>query len=112
MGLRQPSYGILRATPVRTAAHVSLATLAALIVVPVCAAKSTTVAGGPSAMARAARCVLPVAPISFDPAPECFADAPPATGPVLWCPAASRRVAEPLIRTFVTIARIGSRHGP
>jgi len=33
MGLRQPSHGILRMTPVRTAAHVSLATLAALMVV-------------------------------------------------------------------------------
>jgi len=112
MGLKHSSHGVLRTPSIRTAAHVSLATLAALVVVPVCAAKSTTIAGGPSAMARAARCVLLVAPINFDPAPQCFADAPAAIGPVHCCPASNRTADEPLIRTFVTIARIGSRHGP
>ena len=100
------------ARPVRSAAQVSVAALAALVVVPVCTAKGASATSAPTVMARAAKCILTVELINLDLVSDGFVDASP-----ICVMAANQRVVpsavvEPIIQTFVTIMRIGGRHGP
>ena len=63
-------------------------------------------------MARAAKCILSVELINLDLASDGFVDATPIYVLAPSQRAAASTVVEPIIRTFVTITRIGSRHGP
>jgi len=112
MGYEFSSSARPRVQPIRTAAHVSLAAVAAIVVVPICVTRSTQAAGGSEMMTRAAKCILSVDLVGLDPAPECFAEVPALCVPMRCCNREGHLVAEPIVRSFVTITRIGSRHGP
>lgn len=98
--------------PLRVVVQLSVAAVAAIIVVPIGTSDRSCRVPGLSIVTRAAKCIVAVEMTDLDPSPKCFAGHEPAPlGLIRQQPLALLAVEAALTKS-ITITRIGSRHGP
>jgi len=112
MGQEQPAGRNVSVQPVRAVAQLSVAAVAALLVVPVGVKERPGSVVGSSIATRAAKWIVSADTVDLEPVAECFTiHVPSVDGLVRQQPLAVLAV-EPALTETVTITRIGSRHGP
>ncbi len=96
----------------RAVAQLSVAAVAAIIVVPIGTSDRSCRVAGLSIATRAARCIVAVEMTALDPTPECFAGHEPVAVDLIRQQPLAVLAVETALTESITITRIGSRHGP
>ena len=112
MGQDQPISRQAAAAPLRAVVQLSVAAVAAIIVVPIGTSDRSCRVAGLSIVTRAAKCIVALEMTDFDPAPECFAKHEPVSVGLIRQQPLALLAVETALTESVTITRIGSRHGP
>ena len=112
MGQTHPTSPQAAPPPFRAVVQLSVAAVAAIIVVPIGTSDRSCSVAGLSIATRAAKCIVAVEMPDLDPAPECFTGHEPASVGLVRQQPLALLAAETALTESITITRIGSRHGP